>query len=193
MSSILAQFDGLKYAGKTTLILEAAKLLFKKGYSVTIIPEWRTTDYGPQDMFSWINYTCEERVHANRIARESVSDFILSDRGFLSLRAFCESRSSSFPLQWSQKINQLMVEADSTNDIYFFITADRETIKDRAMFRDNTSQNIDSLQLNYIYMELYQSLNAKPLVIDTTALSPEIGAKIICETLIEYKNNMKGA
>lgn len=192
MNRIIVQFDGLKYAGKTTLILQTAQLLFKNGYSVTVIPEWRTNDYGPQEIQSWIEYTFDERNHSDWVSNESVSDIVLVDRGFLSLKACLDANFPQLNNLWQNKIMTKVVESISSRNMYVFVTANRDTIETRAMKRDQTLKNVDVAQLQDIYKKLYDQLGVKPLEIDTTCLDSEQCALITYKSICEYKNSIGG-
>ena len=163
---MIIHIEGLRFAGKTTLIPLLASLMFKSGLSVAMIPEWRFVDNGPADVDEWIEKVIIERKHSRDIAITNNADIVILDRSFVGLEAFI---ACSFP----EKLGTFnsMVGEHVIPDLEIFLFAEKKSLIERAILRQGNDYILNDDRIFEFYKKVYERLGIQPISFDTTNMS----------------------
>lgn len=164
--SVKVQIEGLRYAGKSTLVMALVKQLFNEGYSVMAIPEWRFKDNGPIELDDWITAVVKERIHSYKISQNSNADITICDRSFIGIEAFIRDKQLSVD-KYLYSVEQEMYIAD----LHIFLFAKESILENRVKQREGKATLISKSEIVRHYMDIYNRLNIQPVKINTAHYS----------------------
>lgn len=184
---MIIHIDGLRFAGKTSLVPALAATLFQKGFSVAIIPEWRFIDNGPTDIYEWIEKVIIERKHSRNIAASNNADIIIVDRSFVGLEAFV---ACSFPDKLDYFYSTIGDALIPDMEIYLF--AEKDIIKERAVKSQDKNYVLNDDKISDYYKKVYERLSINPFSFDTTHINTqELANQIHILIINKIQENLK--